>query len=59
MYIFLKMPPLRTPLGPIPGNRFKGCEISPYIRGKVTRKALEGYSLRGIMRDLKLDPSIV
>jgi hypothetical protein len=53
------MPPLRTPLGSISSNRFKGYKISLYMRGKVTRKALKDYSLRDIIRDLKLDLSTV
>ena len=53
------MPPLRTPLGSISGNRLKGCEISPYMRGQVAGKASEGRGLRGIATDLKLDYSTV
>jgi hypothetical protein len=53
------MPPLRTPLGSISGNRLKGCEISPYMRGQVAGKASECRGLRGIATDLKLDYSTV
>ena len=48
------MPPSRTPLGAISGNRFKGCEISPYMRSKVVGKASEGRNSYQIARDLKL-----
>ena len=49
-----EMPPLRTPLGCISGNRFKGCEISPYLRGKIAGKASLGLTAYKIAKDLKL-----
>jgi hypothetical protein len=52
--MFAKMPPSRIPLGAISGNQFKGCEISPYMRGKVVGKASEGRNSYQIARDLKL-----
>jgi hypothetical protein len=57
--VFTKMPPSRTPLGAISGNRFKGCEISPYMRGKVVGKASEGRNPYQIARDLKLNRETV
>jgi hypothetical protein len=48
------MPPSRTPLGAISGNKIKGCEISPYMRSKVARKASEGRNHCQIARDLNL-----
>jgi transposase InsO family protein len=53
------MPPLRTPLGCISGNRFKGCEISPYLRGKIAGKASLGLTAYKIAKDLKLVTGIV
>jgi hypothetical protein len=53
------MPPSRTPLGYISGNRFKGCEISPDIRGKVMGKASRGRNFYQITHDLGLDRSTV
>jgi hypothetical protein len=57
--ISAKMPPSRTPLGAISGNRFKGCEISPYMRGKVAGQSIMGRSTRGIATDLKLTQSTI
>jgi hypothetical protein len=37
-----KMPPIRTPLRSISGNRPKGSEISPYMRGQVKGQARRG-----------------
>ena len=53
------MPPQRTLLGSISGNRQKGQEISPYIRGQVARKSFKGRSMRGIAKDLNLYYSII
>jgi hypothetical protein len=53
------MPPSRTPLGSISGNRFKGTHISPYIRGKIAGKASKGCSQRCIAMQLKLTKSTV
>ena len=53
------MPPQRTPLGSISGNRQKGQEISPYIRGQVARKSSKGRSTRGIAKDLNLHYSTI
>jgi hypothetical protein len=53
------MPPLRTPLRSISGNRPKGSEISPYIRGQVIGKASEGADPTSIAKDLKLTRSTV
>jgi hypothetical protein len=53
------MPPSRTPLGSISGNRFKGTHISPYIRGKIAGKASKGCSQRRIAIQLKLTKLIV
>ncbi|PMD56024.1 uncharacterized protein K444DRAFT_694496 [Hyaloscypha bicolor E] len=53
------MPPLRTPLRSISGNRPKGSEISPYIRGQVIGEASEGTDPTSIAKDLKLTRSTV
>jgi len=53
------MPPSHTPLGAISRNRFKGCEISPYIRGQIAGQSIMGRSMRGIATDLKLTQSTV
>ena len=53
------MPPQRTPLGVISGNRFKGCELSPYIRGQITGARLIGRSFSTIAKALKVDRSTV
>ena len=53
------MPPQRTPLGSISGNRQKGQEISPYMRGQVAGKSSKGRSTRGIAKDLNLHHSTV
>ncbi|PMD59042.1 uncharacterized protein K444DRAFT_724842 [Hyaloscypha bicolor E] len=53
------MPPLRTPLRSISGNRSKGSEISHYMRGQVMGKASEGAKLVAIAKALKLDRSTV
>jgi len=53
------MPPLRTPLRSISGNRPKGSEISPFMRGQVIGKASEGAKSAVIAKALKLDRSTV
>jgi len=53
------MLPLRTPLRSISRNRPKGLEISPYIRGQVIGKALEGIDPTSITKDLKLTRSTI
>jgi hypothetical protein len=53
------MPPLRTPLGSISGNRSHGCELHPYSRGKIVRKASEGANPYKIAKDLDLTRSTV
>jgi len=53
------MPPIRTPLGAISGNRLPGYEISPYMRGKVMGQASKGATPTQIAADLKLTRSAV
>jgi hypothetical protein len=53
------MLPIRTPLRSISGNRPKGSEITPYMRGQITRQAFKDTKLSEIARDLKLDRSTV
>ena len=53
------MPPQRAPLGTISGNRFKGCQISPYMRGQVAGQARRGAKPTAIARDLSLDRGTV
>ena len=57
--IFYKMPPSRTPLDCISGNRFKGCGISPYLRGKVAGLVFKGSNPYEIGRVLSLTRSTV
>jgi hypothetical protein len=49
------MPPLRTPLRTISGNRPSGGHLNPYMRGQVAGQAFKGAKLAKIARDLKLD----
>ena len=42
------MPPQRTALGAIDGNRSRGKDISPYIRGKIVGMADSGSSVSEI-----------
>jgi hypothetical protein len=51
------MPPQRTPLGSISGNRPKGSEISPYMRRQVKGQAKRGALQQDIAKDLKLTTS--
>ncbi|KAH9204216.1 hypothetical protein DL95DRAFT_319867 [Leptodontidium sp. 2 PMI_412] len=53
------MPPQRTPIGCISGNRFKGCEISPYMRGKVAGFSAAGASQSTIATVLNLHRNTV
>ncbi|KAN0115371.1 hypothetical protein V8E51_004915 [Hyaloscypha variabilis] len=53
------MPPLRTPLRSISGNRPKGLEISPYMCGQVVGKASKGTKIATIAKALKLTRSTV
>jgi DNA-binding CsgD family transcriptional regulator len=53
------MPPIRTPLGSISGNRIHLCELKPYERGRIIGKAEEGATSAKIARDLKCSESAV
>jgi hypothetical protein len=53
------MPPQRTPLGSISGNRRKGQEISPYMRGQVKGQASKGAKVAEIAINLKLTRSTI
>ena len=53
------MPPQRTPLGPISGNRLLGEHLSPYWRGRIAGRAEEGANPALIARELKLEYSTV
>jgi hypothetical protein len=53
------MPLQRTPLGSISGNRPRGLEISPYIRGQIKGQANRGATQASIAKDLNLVKSIV
>jgi hypothetical protein len=59
LYILTKMPPIRTPLGSISGNRLKGLEISPYIRRQVKGQANYSITQANIVRNLKLITSTI
>jgi hypothetical protein len=54
-----KIPPIRTPLGSISGNRLKGSKISLYIHGQVKGQATRGANQIDIAKDLKLTLSTV
>ena len=41
-----KMLSLRTPLGPISGNKVRGPETDPYTRGKIAGLYIAGMSQR-------------
>src|SRR4051812_49349342 len=43
-----KMPPQRTPLGSISGNRMRGEETKPYTRGKIVEMHMAGAKPRAI-----------
>lgn len=53
------MPPERTPLGPISGNRLLGQHLSPYARGRIAGKAEEGATPAQIAEALNLEYSTV
>ena len=53
------MPPQRTPLGTISGNRIKNTHLSPYLRGKVVGASTAGAKHATIARAFNLDPSTV
>jgi len=53
------MPPQRTPLGAISGNRKDGKHLSPYQRTLIAGKASEGADIAQISRDLFLLPASV
>ena len=43
------MPPQRTPLTPVSGNRPRGPEISLYLRGRIASLYIAGISQRKII----------
>jgi hypothetical protein len=47
------MPPIRTPLGQIDGNRQPNAELSPYERGRIEGARLAGMAPREIEVELK------
>jgi hypothetical protein len=53
------MPPPRTPLGPISGNRVRKTELSPYVRGQIIRQRFQGASLGQIADAFQLKKSII
>jgi len=53
------MPPQRTPLGLISGNRLKNFELSPYQRGQITGGNILGYSPAVIALGLNLPKQTV
>jgi len=53
------MPPQRSPLGPISGNRLLGAYLSPYARGVIARKASVGAKPSEIAAELELEYSTV
>jgi hypothetical protein len=48
------MPPLRTPLGASDGNRVRGKEYSPYIRGQIIRASRAGIREVSIKREFRV-----
>ena len=46
------MPPQRLPLGVIPGNRLRNCELHPYTRGQITGPYILGFSPAAIVLGL-------
>jgi hypothetical protein len=59
LHNYTKMPPQRTPLSSISGNRPRGSEISPYIRGQIKGQANRGATQASIAKDLNLVKSTV
>jgi hypothetical protein len=53
------MPPQRSPLGPISGNRLLGAHLSLYTRGVIARKASTGTKPSEITAELELEYSTV
>jgi transposase len=53
------MPPQRSPLGPISGNRLLGAHLSPYARGVIAGKASAGAKPSEIAAELELEYSTV
>src|SRR6201999_3692512 len=49
-----RMPPQRSTLGPISGNRVPNCELTPYTRGKIIGLSLKGAKLMEIQDHLKI-----
>jgi transposase len=56
-YHNLTMPPQRTPLGPISGNRLLGQHLSPYARGFIAGAANNGSKPSEIAAELNLEYS--
>jgi hypothetical protein len=53
------IPPQRSPLDPISGNRLLGAHLSPYTRGVIARKASIGTKPSEITAKLELEYSTV
>lgn len=53
------MPPPRTPLGPISGNRVQKTELLPYIRGQIIGQRFQGASLSQIADAFQLEKSTI
>jgi len=53
------MPPLRTPLRNISGNRPSHSRLTPYMRGQVVGQAFKGAKSTEIAEDLKIAESTV
>ena len=53
------MPPPRTPLGPISGNRVRKTELSPYVRGQIIGQRFQGASLGQIADAFQLEKSTI
>jgi hypothetical protein len=53
------MPPPRTPLGPISGNRVQKTELSPYVRGQIIGQRFQGASLGQIADAFQLEKSTI
>jgi len=49
------MPPPRTPLGPISGNRVQKTKLSPYVRGQIIRQRFQSASLGQIADAFQLE----
>ncbi len=53
------MPPQRTPLGAIDGNRYQGKDISPYMRGKIIGMTEGGASVSKVQAQYGVSRSAV